>query len=99
MRNDTIRLTNDLNRENLKNLGFTFKNETKEFECLCQDKYFKYATKKVWVVITDDFNKKYIRSLKKEYDESEAVVDNQESIIHVNIHTTSELTFLLRTLV
>jgi hypothetical protein len=99
MRNDTVRLTNDINRDNLKNLGFSLNKETREYHCICQDKYFKYATKKVFLVVSEDFGKKYILTIKKEYDNSEVTINTEESIIHINIHTTGELITLLRALV
>ena len=98
MKNDTIRLSNELSVSNLRNLGFAMNSETKEYQYLCQDKYYKYATKKTWVCVSNALDKVYIYSVVKEYKDDESCISDNDFTTHLNIHTTSELIFIMRAL-
>jgi len=94
--NTTVKLSNELSRSNLKSLGFYMNPETKDFEIICQDNYYKYATKKVVICVSNDMSKIYSTIYTKDYDKSESCVSKNETTLHFNIRTTTELISLVR---
>jgi hypothetical protein len=96
--NVTVKLSNELSRSNLKSLGF-FKNvDTSDYEYICQDKYFKFATKKVTLCVTRELDKVYAVVNSKDYNDKSVCVARNEITLHFNINTTTELISLVRML-
>ena len=94
--NPTVKLSNELSRSNLRTLGFYVNKETTDYEIICQDKYYKYASKKIVLCVCRDFDKVYCVILTKDYDDNDVCIRRNETTLHFNISTTTELISLVR---
>ena len=72
--NPTVKLSNELSRSNLKTLGFYVNFDSKDYEIICQDKYYKYASKKVVLCVCKDFSKVYGIICTKDYNNNDVCV-------------------------
>ena len=94
--NPTVKLSNELSRSNLRTLGFYVNKETTDYELICQDKYYKYASKKVVLCVCKDFDKVYGTILTKDYADDDVCISKNETTLHFDIGTTTELISLVR---
>ena len=94
--NTTVKLSNELSRSNLKTLGFYKNHETNDYEMVCQDKYFKYASKKVILCVSRELDRIYTTIHTKDYDQNEICTAENECTLHFDICTTTELIALVR---
>jgi hypothetical protein len=94
--NPTVKLSNELSRSNLKTLGFYTNKETSDYEIVCQDKYYKYASKKVVLCVSRELDKVYTTIHTKDYNEEELCTAKNECTLHFDICTTTELIALVR---
>ena len=98
MENDTLILPNDFSRNNLKSLGFIQNANSKDYMMQCQYKHFKYASKKVVLIISSELDKVYVVIEVNDYDSEGVRVSKTHSTLHFRLHTISELIILARML-
>ena len=96
--NITVRLSNELSHSNLVSLGFYRNKESGDFDILCQDKYFKYASKKVILCVSKELDKIYALIKTKEYSQEEVCTSTTQGTLHFKLNSTTELISLVRML-
>ena len=94
--NTTVKLSNELSRSNLKSLGFNQNKETNDYEIVCQDKYFLYASKKVVLCVSRELDRVYTTIHTKDYNDDQVCTAKNECTLHFDISTTTELIALVR---
>ena len=95
---NTLTLSNEFSDSNFRQLGFVRDIHSKDYELCCQYKHYKYACKRVVLVVSLELDKVYALIDVKDYNEEGEQVSQTSNTLHFTVDTISELIQLIRML-
>ena len=93
-----LELSNDLSHDNLKSLGFIQDIHSKDYELCCQYKHYKYASKRVALVVSSELDLVYATISVNEFDAEGLRISKTDTTLHFMLDTINELIMLSRML-